>query len=233
MIQQPVTGRQILILSTGIVGLVVVLCGALLFAGKQLEVTADSLWVLLTSTLALLSTLLVVLMASSYKKMEIPANELGLIRPSMKFLHLLWQGPVILAVAVLLQILTMLLFAKGQAKSNSSNSFDDLLASAPNLGLVVLFAVTMSVLTPVWEELFFRGFMFSWLNAKLNVFLTILAIGIVFALVHGMVLLTPYYLVIGAGLTWLRYFHGNIWAPLAMHISLNSLVVVIALVSYI
>lgn len=89
----------------------------------------------------------------------------------------------------------------------------------------ILLAMTgMVILTPLFEEVFFRGGLFAALAQRLPDQTTIAVTGTVFALAHldrGIVML-PYYLMVGCLFSWLRCRTQSLTASILAHMGVNG-----------
>jgi hypothetical protein len=81
------------------------------------------------------------------------------------------------------------------------------------------------VAAPLAEELLFRGVGYSLLR-QYGVKLAIVAIGVAFALTHGLVEAFPILFVLGAALAWLRERTGSVYPGMILHGLFNGLAVV-------
>ena len=93
-------------------------------------------------------------------------------------------------------------------------------AFAGNLAVV-------GIAAPVVEELLFRGLGFSLLE-RYGRWPAILAIGIAFALWHGLVLALPLLFAFGAGLAYMRSRTGSVYPGIVFHALFNALQVALA-----
>ncbi|MCF4007343.1 CPBP family intramembrane metalloprotease [Corynebacterium uropygiale] len=148
--------------------------------------------------------------------------ELGVRRPTSRLWHVVWQVPLVLVGLVVLQELTFSVFHLGgvddptQATSHLGAAGSGTQAVASVLGIVIL--------APLWEELFFRGYLQEALRRRWNTPVAIIVSGLAFGLVHLTPLLAIYHCALGMVLGWLRSFHGNVWAGLILHMVVNGLV---------
>lgn len=94
-------------------------------------------------------------------------------------------------------------------------------------GLIAAIAVA-ALLAPVIEELFFRGFFYSALRARIGVWPAILASGVLFALVHFNLWLFVPVALIGVILAYLYERTGSLGPPIVLH-ALNNLSSILAL----
>ena len=93
----------------------------------------------------------------------------------------------------------------------------------------VLAIVLAAVLTPLWEEVLFRGALLSGFLLRFGPFLAIVLSAAVFASVHLAVLTFPYLFCLGIALALLRRFHRNLWASVVLHAVNNGIVALVAL----
>src|SRR5262249_1777249 len=94
-------------------------------------------------------------------------------------------------------------------------------------GLIVL---AVSVFAPAYEEFFFRGVMFGSADAVGQTWTGAIVSSILFAAMHGSLVLFPFYVVLGLLLCWLLRTTRNIAAPIAAHVTLNGTACILALV---
>lgn len=83
--------------------------------------------------------------------------------------------------------------------------------------------LALVVLPPVFEELIFRGFMFSVLRKQLSFLATALIVSTVFGLVHGQWNVAIDTFILSLFLSYLRERSGAIWAPIMLHALKNSI----------
>lgn len=87
--------------------------------------------------------------------------------------------------------------------------------------------VALAVVGPIVEELTFRGLGFS-LLARFGRWPTILAIGLLFGLWHGLVQALPVLFTFGAGLAYLRSRTNSVYPGMALHMAFNGLALLLA-----
>lgn len=153
------------------------------------------------------------------RRSGIALSAIGLDRPTWRLLHLLWQIPVVFIAVLLAQGLVFAV--TGNDPGGDSQAVDALMASASPPVAVLLFLAVV-VLTPLWEELLFRGMIQGSVRARFGRLAGMAISALVFAAAHGVPILLPYMLTLGCALALLREFHGSLWAPLAMHCTLNA-----------
>ncbi len=97
--------------------------------------------------------------------------------------------------------------------------------SSGSLGALVLTAIGLVILTPIGEELFFRGVVTSWLMRYAPIVAT-LGSAVVFALAHGINFVLSAALVVGVITAELRRRSGSVWPGVVVHAVNNSVTVI-------
>lgn len=154
-------------------------------------------------------------------------QDLGITRPSRRLLHLLWQIPAAIVILLVVQGVALLLMGDNGSATDGVSEFG--LGPAP----AILLFIGAAVLTPLWEEIFFRGVLFAAVGRKWGMAWAVIGSAVVFSAVHGVPILLPYLFTMGVILALLRLFHRNIWGGLALHMTINviaSSAVLVALV---
>lgn len=156
---------------------------------------------------------------------------LGFRRFDARMLHLLWQIPAAILASACAQGLFLgllsLLGVDGAAASSPNGALSRVAAlPAPLIGLAVLI---VAVLTPLWEEVLFRGAFLSGLTQRLRPFAAVAISAAIFAAVHLVLLTFVYLFMLGVALALLKRFHHNLWAPVLLHSVNNALVLLIIL----
>jgi membrane protease YdiL (CAAX protease family) len=199
-----------------------VLLGLLFIPGARAVIIPVLATALITHPIAMLVTLHVGL-----RRAGSGWREIGLQRPTVRMLHLLWQIPAILVLLLLVQALALLISGEATTDGGSVDS----LMHGTSLVVVVLISVGVVVFTPLWEELAFRGLVHGGLRRRLGPIIASLISAAVFATCHGVPVLLPYMVTLGLSLAYLREFHSTLWAPLSMHVVVNGLATTIGLVA--
>jgi membrane protease YdiL (CAAX protease family) len=88
-------------------------------------------------------------------------------------------------------------------------------------------AVMIAGVTPVVEELMFRGAGYS-LLARFGQVIAVLVVGVTFGLVHGLVYGLASLTLFGIGLAWLRAKTGSVYPCIAVHCLFNAVALVAA-----
>jgi membrane protease YdiL (CAAX protease family) len=78
------------------------------------------------------------------------------------------------------------------------------------------------LIVPIFEEVFFRGVLLSWLRKRLNVPGAIFVMAALFALMHGSLLVAPYVFIFAIVAGYVRIRTGSTFNTIIMH-SLNNL----------
>jgi len=207
------------------------LAGGILAVGllRLVEFTASSLLLLVLggATAAAMSALYVHLI----RKYGLRFGDLGFRRLSPRMFHLLWQVPAAIIASACVQGLAMAGFGQlGMDTSSAGASNSPLSAVAGMPAPFILCAVILAaVLTPLWEELLFRGVFLSGFLLRFGPFVAIVLSAAVFASAHLVVVTFPYLFALGIALALLRRFHQNLWAPVVLHAVNNGLVALIVL----
>jgi hypothetical protein len=89
-----------------------------------------------------------------------------------------------------------------------------------NLGLLLLIALVI----PIWEELFFRGFLYKWFRNRLGMWAAIGLSALVFGIFHLIPLQMFLAGIMGIALAWIYERSNTLWAPILMHM-INNLIV--------
>lgn len=105
---------------------------------------------------------------------------------------------------------------------NPQTVVDDLGADR-NTALAVAGAIVVIAVAPICEELFFRGFLFRVLRARLPLWIAAVADGILFGLVHGSLVILPILAFLGIVLCYVLENTGTLFATIAIHALNNTL----------
>ncbi|MFK0042344.1 lysostaphin resistance A-like protein [Paenarthrobacter sp. NPDC090517] len=156
---------------------------------------------------------------------------LGFRRLDARMLHLLWQIPAAILASACAQGLFLAGLSFLGVDSTAANSSNGALSRigalpAPLIGLTVLM---VAVLTPLWEEVLFRGAFLSGLTQRCRPFAAVAISAAIFAAVHLVLLTFVYLFMLGVALALLKRFHQNLWAPVLLHSVNNALVLLIIL----
>ncbi|MCC5948971.1 MAG: CPBP family intramembrane metalloprotease [Nitriliruptoraceae bacterium] len=155
-----------------------------------------------------------------FRRDGLPLAALGFTRPSWGLLHLLWQIPLIIGGTLIVTAIVMGLLLRQEPPP--AGSIDDVVVSA-NWAVLVGVLLVVAVVTPLWEEVVFRGLLFSSLTRNMPTIVAAILSSGLFAVVHGVPLLMLAQFMVGLGCCWLYAWHRTLWAPIALHAVNNSL----------
>ncbi|MET4541348.1 membrane protease YdiL (CAAX protease family) [Arthrobacter bambusae] len=166
------------------------------------------------------------------RRNQLTPGMLGFRRLDARMLHLLWQIPTAIVASACAQglfLAVLSLFGVDGAASNSSNGALGRVAALP-APLIFLTVLIVAVLTPLWEEVLFRGAFLSGLTQRCRPFAAVAISAAIFAAVHLDLLTFVYLFMLGIALALLKRFHQNLWAPVFLH-SVNNALVLLIIVS--
>ena len=152
---------------------------------------------------------------------QIPWREVGVVRPTRTLWHLVWQVPVGLLTLGISNLMFVSLFLGSDA--TVPDRTNDFLAALPPL-FAAIGLVGAGILTPIWEELFFRGMLLRLFQLTIGVRWAVVGSSVIFAFVHLNPLFFFYLFCGGLIMALMRRIHGNIWAPMAFHMVMNTMV---------
>lgn len=207
---------------------IAVVAGGIIAVGLSglLEFTVESLLpvFLVTVTAAAILALYIHL----FRRNGLTPTDLGFRGPTPRLFHLLWQIPVTIIVCGLLQGIFLVALTSIGVDTASAGTANDPLADITNLSapLVVVSLLVIAVLTPLWEEVLFRGAFLDGLTRRFRPGLAIILSAVLFAAAHLVLLTFVYLFTLGIALALIRRFHQNLWAPILLHAANNALVTI-------
>lgn len=171
----------------------------------------------------LISSILCILIVLAVVKMKKGSNVLhylNIVRPSIKQV-LLWIGVAIAYIFALELLMTNI----------DTEAFEtDFMANVVATGPVWLLIISVGILGPIWEEVFFRGFLFKPIEqSKLGGHAAVAITSVVFVLIHGqynwaiLVAMLPLALILG----YARFYSKSLVVPVIIHILNNSASVIL------
>ena len=153
-------------------------------------------------------------------------RELGFVRGRGRMHHLLWQVPAAMAASLIGAVLLGTASGLGPAQGRSAER-DLVEAAALSPWLLLVVAVCAVLVLPAAEEVVFRRVLLDWSLTHLPPALAVAATAVAFAVVHLAPAAMVYVVFIGLFTGVLRLQHGNLWAPLALHVVNNGTVVLL------
>jgi uncharacterized protein len=117
------------------------------------------------------------------------------------------------------------LFASLVLKPEQEDVGGELGIGNPSIFIAVAAVLTIVLLAPVAEELFFRGFLFAGLRSRWSLWPAAITSGLIFGLVHattGITTVVPL-AALGAALCWLYDRTGSLWPCVIAHMINNGL----------
>lgn len=198
-----------------------IIFGSIYLGGKSTDFVRDNFNEIIAIAIFIHAVFCVIALVAIIKRFKLAPAALGIVRPTQRLMHVLWQIPCAMVVLVIVQgVMFFALGGKDPVPSGDSGS--GLLGVSPVCALFGFVAIAL--VTPLWEELFFRGFLFGSVRARWGTGLAIAISAVLFAVAHGIPIVLPYMFTLGIILAALRIFHGNLWGPLALHVFINSMV---------
>lgn len=202
-------------------GITVIIFGSIYLWGKSTDFVRDNFNEIMAIAIFIHAISCVIALFAIVKRFKFAPAALGIVRPTQRLMHLLWQIPCTMVVLLIVQG-AMFLALGGKDPVPGRDPSSDLVGISPVFALFGFVAIALA--TPLWEELFFRGFLFSSVQARWGSGVAIAISAILFAMAHGIPIVLPYMFTLGIILAALRIFHGNLWGPLALHVFINSMV---------
>lgn len=143
--------------------------------------------------------------------------------PLPQWRKLAWQVPLLWGAIIGAQVLFLLLFFSSSADSlpQEESTSASLAISGPT---IVLAFTALALLTPLLEEIVFRGLVQRTVQKYLSPFLAIVISAILFTLCHAFTLMImPGIFILGLSAGYLYHAYQSIYAPISLHVFLNSI----------
>jgi CAAX protease family protein len=138
-----------------------------------------------------------------------------------------WSGAMGWSIALVVSILVVIPIIESQLHGGDEQGLAPDGWDPDRAQAYFVNAVMIAGVTPVVEELMFRGAGYS-LLARFGQVVAILVVGVTFGLVHGLVYGLAALTIFGIGLTWLRAKTGSVYPCIAVHCLFNSVALVVA-----
>lgn len=146
--------------------------------------------------------------------------------PARSMWNLLWQIPLVIVSALIVQIAVIAPFTSAEP---AQGSVEDVLVGT-SLPVVAIGVTLICGVVPVWEELFFRGVVFGMIRTRLGRWGGAALAGCVFAIVHLVAVGFPYLAVIGFSLCIMAEWYRSVVPGIILH-SVNNALVAITLLT--
>jgi membrane protease YdiL (CAAX protease family) len=150
----------------------------------------------------------------SLRRDRLPWSAWGFLRPKTA---IVWAVPVALVVTYVVGTLY-----DAMANPPQQNVIDAFPHTTTGL---ILFALTACVVAPVFEEAFFRGFVFKGLARSWGPVWGAMVSSALFAAAHEQLTIFVPIFVLGLALCWVYQKTGSLWATIALHCLFNSIAV--------
>lgn len=206
--------RTLLISAGAVLGIAALIFGTAVAVGLTVPGVRAHFESLIIAVLLVPSTGTLIALAFTLRRRGHRLSAIGFPRPTARLFHLLWQVPASVIVVLGAQLLV---FAVTGSEPVSDSSTDSIAGSVGPIAAISMFAA-VGIITPLWEELFFRGVIYGFVCDHLGLKGAVPISTVVFALCHGVPILLPYMLALGLCLALLRTFHRNLWGPLGLHL---------------
>lgn len=151
---------------------------------------------------------------------KVSKEQIGAVRLGESGWHLLWQIPLIVTIAMGIEIIIFGVFDAPEPIAQTQLA--DGVASV-GFGYFPFWFIGVAIFTPLWEELFFRGIFFNVVRNKWGLTIAVLITSVVFALAHMTPVLIPYLFILGVAAAILRNYHGSLVASVLLHMTVNSI----------
>jgi len=161
------------------------------------------------------------------RRLKVPMKRIGLVRPQLRDIGYALIGYGLYFVSyIILIIIIKILFPELNLEQEQDIGFKQV---SGTLQTVLVF-FSLVILPPIWEEIIFRGFLFTNLRAKFRLRWAILLTSVLFAIVHlqfgnGQPLLWVAAIdtfILSCYLCILRERSGSLWPPILLHAAKNS-----------
>jgi membrane protease YdiL (CAAX protease family) len=138
-----------------------------------------------------------------------------------------WKGALGLSLLVLVGVYVSLALIDPFLHAGREQGLTPTGWQPEHAGAYVANFVVVALMAPVVEELTFRGVGYSLLE-RFGRWVAILAVGIAFALDHGLVQAFPELAIFGCALAWLRSRTLSVYPGMAVHATFNSIALIAA-----
>lgn len=174
-------------------------------------------------------TIAIVLMTGLYfialRPKKLSWKEVGIKGFSAKYW---WKIPLWLLITVVLSVAVVLL--TDLLGNSVDNSKTESLRQNINMFTILLGIISAGVISPVYEEIFYRGFIYRWLRVRLGMNWGIVISSIIFTLAHFPTLnAMPVNFINGVVFAWVYEKTGSIIPAMIIHGGLNTIAVLLTI----
>jgi membrane protease YdiL (CAAX protease family) len=217
---QPIRLKPLFVTLGGIIVLTIVIFASLVGILRFINPSEQTIYLSIALTLTGYSFIVVGFIVLMVKKRAYSWNDLGFRKPQRNLWNLVWQLPLVLIGLILVQAIVFALL--NTESSSQTGGVDDLAKNVP-LYAALLVCLSTAIITPIWEEIVFRGIIHNYLTSKMKVVYAALVSSAIFAGIHVAPILFPYLFVMGFAWAWLYHRYNTLWAPIIGHTFINSL----------
>lgn len=140
-----------------------------------------------------------------------------------------WKIPIWLLITIVLSVAAVLLTTL--VGNNLDNSKTESLQQNINLITFLIALVSAGIISPVYEEIFYRGFIYRWLRVRLGMGWGIVLSSLIFTLAHFPTLnVMPAVFVGGIVFAWAYEKTGSVIPGMIIHGGFNTLSIVLSTV---
>lgn len=130
-----------------------------------------------------------------------------------------WLAIALILVRILIGTLLAVLYP------SLAEGMEEVLFSADNNLLTnLILLILIGIVIPIWEELFFRGFLYKWSRNRLGMWAAISLNALLFGIVHMIPLQMLLAAMMAFALAWIYERSNSLWAPILMHM-INNLAI--------
>ncbi|WP_020060499.1 CPBP family intramembrane glutamic endopeptidase [Bacillus sp. 123MFChir2] len=150
-------------------------------------------------------------------------SEVGIRSLSMKD----WK--VIVLLTIILMVGDVIVMALTSFIGNTyENSKTEAMQQNVNFFTVLIAFISAAVISPVYEEIFYRGFLYRWLRTRLGMIVAIFLSSVIFTIIHIPTYnAMPVNFLSGIVFAWAYERTNSIWAPVIIHGLTNGIMVLL------
>lgn len=151
-------------------------------------------------------------------------KEVGLQRPLTSYWKLTIKWIIILIISgILLSYVIEFLFNIGTDNSKT----ESLQTRLSTINFVIAF-VSAAIISPIYEEIFYRGFLYRWFRAKYGLIVGMLISSFIFTIVHIPTFNTlPYTFLSGLIFAWTYEKTNSVYPAMIIHGTFNGLAIIL------